>query len=44
MEYITLDFLTCILHNKTNAYERIWKPFLDYINVNLSVVMTRAFV
>lgn len=44
MEFIPLDFLTCFLHYKTNIFERIWKPFLDYINVNISAIMTRAFV
>ena len=44
MEYIPLDFLTCVLHYKRNAFERIWKLVLDYIIVNLSVIMTRAFV
>ena len=44
MEYIPLDFLTRLLHYRTNAFERIRKPFLDYIYVNLSAIMTRAFV
>lgn len=44
MEYIPLDFLTCLLHSKTNAFERTWKPFLDYVNVNVSAILTRAFV
>lgn len=44
MEYIPLDFLTCLLHSKTNVFERTWRPFLDYINVNVSAILTRAFV
>ena len=30
MEYIPLDFFTCLLHSKTNAFERTWRPFLLY--------------
>ena len=44
MEYIPLDFLTCLLHSKTNAFERTWKPFLDYIGVNISAILMRAFI
>ena len=44
MEYIPLDFLTCLLNYKTDVFEGTWKPFLDYINVNISAIMTRAFV
>lgn len=44
MEYIPLDFLTCLLHSKTSDFERIWNPFLDYINVNISAILARAFL
>lgn len=44
MEYIPLDFLTCLLHSKTDTFVRIWKPFLDNVNVHISAIMTRAFV
>ena len=44
MEYIPLDLLTCLLHSHSIAFEKTWKPFLDYINVNVSAILTRAFV
>lgn len=44
MEYIPLDFLTCLSHFKTDVFEQTWKPFLDYINENISAILTRAFV
>lgn len=27
MQYVTLDFLTCRLRDKKNAFHKIWKPF-----------------
>ncbi len=33
MEYIPLDFLTCLWHFKFYVFNRTWKPFLDYVDV-----------
>lgn len=44
MEYIPLDFLTCMVHSKTNSFHKTWQPFLQYVDVNLSAILIRAFV
>uniref|UniRef100_A0A3Q3G8L9 Reverse transcriptase domain-containing protein n=1 Tax=Kryptolebias marmoratus TaxID=37003 RepID=A0A3Q3G8L9_KRYMA len=43
LEYIPLDFLTCLIHSKTDTFVRIWKPFLDYAEGHVSTILSRAF-
>lgn len=44
LEYVSLDFLTCRLHGKKNAFHKIWEPFLMNIDLDNSAVLTRGVV
>lgn len=44
LEHIPLDFLTWLAHSKIDIFNRIWKPFLDYIDENVSSILSRALI
>lgn len=44
IEHIPLDFLTCLKHYKTFDFTKMWKPFLEYINVNVSTILSRGYL
>ena len=44
LEYVALDYLKCKLHSKDDVFRKTWEPFLSYIGLNVSTVLTRGFV
>ena len=43
-EYVVLDHLTCKLHSNDDAFRKTWDPFLSYVGLNVSTILTRGFV
>lgn len=44
LEYVSLDYLTCIVHNKSGVFHKIWEPFLAYIDFDIASILTRGFI
>lgn len=44
LNYVSLNYLTCRLHCKDEVFVKTWKPFLSYIGLDISTILTRAFV
>lgn len=44
LEYLSLDFLTCRLHDKKNSFHKIWEPFMTYMDLDISAILTRGFI
>ena len=42
-DMVPLEYLTCILHSKTDQFYKIWKPFLNYIEPGVSNIMLHGF-
>ncbi len=44
LEYLSLDYLTCIVHDKTGVFHKIWEPFLTYVDLDIASILTRGFI
>lgn len=44
IQYVSLDYLTCKLHEKDNIFRRIWEPFMSFIGINIETILIRGFM
>lgn len=44
IEYISLDYLTCKLHDKDNIFRRTWEPFMSFMGLNIETILIRGFM
>lgn len=44
LEYLSLDYLTCIVHDKTGKFHKIWEPFMTYVEFDIASILTRGFI
>ncbi len=44
LEYLSLDYLTCIVHDKIGVFHNIWEPFLTYVDLDIASILTRGFI
>lgn len=40
MQCMPMEYLTCVLHSTTDAFHKIWDPYLKYIGPNLARICT----
>ena len=40
---VPLEYLTCILHSKTDQFCKVWEPYLNYVEPDVSNIMLQGF-
>ena len=42
-EWVPLEYLTCTLHSKTDQFYKVWEPYLNYLEPEVSAIMLQGF-
>jgi len=42
-DLVPLEYLTCILHLKTDQFYKVWEPYLNYVKPGVSYIMLQGF-
>lgn len=42
-DLVPLEYLTCILHLKTDQFYKVWEPYLNYVEPGVSNIMLQGF-
>lgn len=42
-DLVSLEYLTCILHLKTDQFYKVWEPYLNHVEPGVSNIMLQGF-
>lgn len=42
-DLVPLEYLTYILHSRSNQFSKVWEPYLNYLDPDISAIMLQGF-
>ena len=43
-DMVPLEYLTCVIHSKSNQFFKIWEPYLNFLDPSVSDIMLQGFL